>query len=288
MSSDFEFLRNVTIGQYIPTDSPVHRLDPRTKLLAAFFFALAVTATRSIVATLVLIVLLMIVTRVARLSVLYVLRGLLPALPFIVLLMLMQTLFQGRYTTCNVVFFEWWFIRISPCLLELVVLGALRLVAFLFIVSLLTLTTTSSYLMHGIEKLFGPLKRIGLPVHEFALANMIALRFIPTIAEELERIAKAQASRGGDLGGERWYRPDQIARARLPLIVPMFVNTLRRAEELVVAMEARSYLGGKGRTKFVELHFTALDMVVIAGSFLLWMAMWWLPWPTLKGLFPGV
>ncbi len=284
--SEFEFLRNVTIGQYIPEDSIIHRLDPRAKLIGALLFALAVSSTRSVIATIVLLVLLMIVTRLAHLEIRYVLRGLIPALPFIVLLMAMQLLFQGAYATCSIVYFEWWFVRISPCLLELVLLGALRLVAFLFIVSLLTLTTTASYIMHGTESLFAPLQPIGLPIHELALANMIALRFIPTIAEELERIAKAQASRGGDFGGEKWYRPDRIARARLPLIVPLFVNTLRRAEELVVAMEARSYVGGKGRTKFVELHLDIASWVAIGLSLAVWLAAWLLPWPTLRTWFP--
>ena len=283
--SEFEYLRNVTVGQYIPTDSFVHRLDPRTKLLAALFIALAVTTTRSIVATLVLIGLVMAVAKVSRIEVRYVLRGLLPALPFIVVLMLMQLLFQGRYSVCNAAWFEWWFVRITPCLVELVILGALRLVVFLFLVSLLTLTTTASHIMHGVESLLAPLQRIGLPVHEFALANIIALRFIPTIAEELERIAKAQASRGGDFGGEKWYRPDRVARARLPLIVPLFVNTLRRAEELIVAMEARGYLGRKGRSKFVELRLHRTDWLVIVLCLGVWLLIWLLPWPA-RSNFP--
>ena len=284
--SEFEFLRNVTIGQYIPADSIIHRLDPRSKLLGALFFALAVSSTRSIIATLVVLVLLMGVVVLSKLPIPYVLRGLLPGLPFLIFLFAMQILFQGGNIPCGVTWFEWWFVRITPCLAELVVLGMLRVVAFLYIVSLLTLTTTSSYLTHGIEILLAPLQRIGLPVHEFALANMIALRFIPTLAEELERTAKAQASRGGDFGNAPWYRPDLMARARLPLIIPLFVNALRRAEDLVLAMEARSYVGGKGRTKFVELHFRAVDWVAILLSLAVWLAVWLLPWPTLRTWFP--
>ncbi len=284
--SEFEFLRNVTIGQYIPADSIIHRLDPRAKLLGALFFALAVSSTRSVIATVLVLVLLMGVVVLSKLPIPYVLRGLLPGLPFLIFLFAMQILFQGGNIPCGVTWFEWWFVRITPCLAELVVLGMLRVVAFLYIVSLLTLTTTSSYLTHGIEILLAPLQRIGLPVHEFALANMIALRFIPTLAEELERTAKAQASRGGDFGNAPWYRPDLMARARLPLIIPLFVNALRRAEDLVLAMEARSYVGGKGRTKFVELHFRAVDWVAILLSLAVWLAVWLLPWPTLRTWFP--
>jgi len=272
--SEFEFLRNVTIGQYIPANSVVHRLDPRTKLLAALLLALTVSTTRSIVATLCLLVVLMAVTRLARVDIRFVLRGLLPALPFILALMLMQLLFQGAYQECAVTYWEWWFIRITPCMIKLVVLGALRLVIFLFVMSLLTLTTTASYILHGIESLLGPLQRIGAPVHEIALANIIALRFIPTIADELERVVKAQVSRGGDFGDATWYRPDKLVRTRLPLIVPLFVNTLRRAEDLIVAMEARAYVGRAGRTQFVELHFAAMDWAVIAFGIGLWIAVW--------------
>lgn len=284
--SEFEFLRNVTIGQYIPAESIIHRLDPRAKLLGALFFALAVSSTRSVIATVIVLALLMGVIILSKLPIPYVLRGLLPGLPFLIFLFVMQILFQGGNIPCGVTWFEWWFVRITPCLAELVVLGMLRVVAFLYIVSLLTLTTTSSYLTHGIEILLAPLQRIGLPVHEFALANMIALRFIPTLAEELERTAKAQASRGGDFGNAPWYRPDIMARARLPLIIPLFVNALRRAEDLVLAMEARSYVGGKGRTKFVELHFGMSDLVAIGLSLAVWLAVWLLPWPTLRTWFP--
>lgn len=284
--SEFEYLRNVTVGQYIPTNSIIHRLDPRAKLLAALFFAFAISSTRSLLATLLVIALLLAIASLARLGILYVLRGLLIGLPFLIFLFAMQFLFQGTNIPCGIVWFEWWFVRITPCLIDLLALGALRVVAFLFIVSLLTLTTTSSYLTHGIELLLGPFQRIGLPVHEFALANMIALRFIPTLAEELERIAKAQASRGGGTGPIPWYRPDEMARARLPLIVPLFVNALRRAEELVIAMEARCYIGGRGRTKFVQLHMRPADWGVIGFTLAIWLAIAFLPWPTLWTVFP--
>jgi len=285
---EFEFLRNVTIGQYIPTDSIIHRLDPRTKLLSALCFALAVSATRSAAATVLVLALLMGVIRLSKLPIPYVLRGLLPGLPFLIFLFVMQTLFQGGNIPCGIVWYEWWFVRMTPCLAELVVLGMLRVVAFLYIVSLLTLTTTSSYLTHGIEILLAPLQRIGLPVHEFALANMIALRFIPTLAEELERTARAQASRGGDFGSAPWYRPDIMARARFALLIPLFVNALRRAEDLVLAMEARSYVGSKGRTKFVELHFGAADWAVLLLSLAVWLSVWLLPWPVLRTWFPSL
>jgi energy-coupling factor transport system permease protein len=271
---EFEFLRNVTVGQDLPTNSPVHRLDPRTKLLLALLMVLAATSTTSLLTTLLLLGVLGGTTGIAQLDARYVLRGVLPVAPFLLFLMAMQLLFQGRFSLCSTVWYEWHFVRLTPCLLELVLLGALRLLLFLFVLSLLTLTTTAAYLLHGIEQLLGPLQRIGLPVHEFALANIIALRFIPTIAEELERVAKAQVSRGGEFGSEPWYRPDRVARARLPLLVPLFVNTLRRAEELVVAMQARSYLGSQGRSRFVELRLKPADWGALALGGTLLLLVW--------------
>lgn len=283
---DFELLRNVTIGQYIPTDSVVHRLDPRAKIVAALLLALAISSTRSILASAILIGFLLITAWVARISPVYVLRGLLPGLGFIIFLFVMQILFQGAVVPCRTIYFEWWFIRITPCILQLVVLGALRVVAFIFIVSLLTMTTTASYLTHGIEILLSPFQRIGLPTHEVALANMIALRFIPTLAEELERIMKAQASRGGAIGTTNWWRPDLMARERMPLIVPLFVNALRRGEELVLAMEARCYVSGKGRTRFVQFQSRPLDWIVGFCALAVFLGAWLIPWPPISSFVP--
>ncbi|MGL4649279.1 MAG: energy-coupling factor transporter transmembrane component T family protein, partial [Caldilineaceae bacterium] len=227
MSAEFDILRNITIGQYIPAESVVHRLDPRAKLLATLALIFAVTATSSLVAGLLIVVFLALVIHLARIEVTYVLRGLLPGLGFLIFIFLVQLVFQGRNIRCDVVWFEWRFLVLSPCLLQLLALGAIRVVAFLFIASLLTMTTTASHLTHGAEMLLSPFQRVGLPAHEIALAMTIALRFIPTLAEELDRIMKAQASRGAAIGERRWWRPDIMARERFPLFVPLFLNALR-------------------------------------------------------------
>lgn len=274
MASDFEILRNITIGQYIPVDSPVHRMDPRAKLLVTLLLALTVSVTRNVLAGFVLLLGLFVITKLARLDITYVLRGLLPGMGFLVFLFLMQIVFQGANAPCDVYWFQWRFVQLSPCLVWMVVLGAIRVVAFLFIVSLLTMTTTASHMTHASEALLSPFQRIGLPAHEVALANTIALRFIPTLAEELDRIMKAQASRGAEMGERRWWRPDKMARERMPLFVPLFVNALRRAEELVVAMEARGYVGSKGRTRYVQFHSRPLDWIVVVAAVGLWLAAW--------------
>lgn len=285
---NFELLRNVTIGQYIPVDSPVHRLDPRAKLVCTALLFLAISTTRSILAAWLLIGLLLAIARLANLPLGYVLRGLLPGLGFIIFLFVMQLLFQGAVVPCNVAFFEWSIVRITPCMVELVLLGITRVVAFILIISLLTMTTTASHLNHAVEALLAPLQRIGLPVHEVALANMIALRFVPTLVEETERIMKAQASRGAEIGSEKWWQPIRIARGRLPLIVPLFVNALRRAEDLVLAMESRCYVGGKGRTKYVRFHSRLLDWVIVAAMTLVYVAVLLIQWPTIYTVFPGL
>ena len=133
--------------------------------------------------------------------------------------------------------------------------------------------------MHSIEILLAPLRRIGVPVHEIALMNMIALRFIPTLAEELERIMKAQASRGGMIGRTAWWRPDQLAQARIPLIIPLFLTALRRAEDLILAMEARGYVSGARRTRFAQLDWQGLDTIALLLMATVFLLAWRFPWP---------
>lgn len=278
MASEFELLRNITIGQYIPGESPIHRMDARFKLVAVFFLVLAVTAANTIVTSLLFVAFIMGVAVLARISTLYVLRGLIPALGALAVLLTFQLFFNGGNVPCSVMWFEWRFIQISPCLVRVLIMGLIRVVAFIFIISLLTMTTTASHLTHGAEWLMAPLSRIGFPGHEIALAMTVALRFVPTLAEEFDRIAKAQASRGAAMGEARWWRPDLIIRERLPLLVPLFVNALRRSEDLVTAMEARAYLGSKGRSTFVHFNSTLKDWLMLGVVIALWLLFWVLPW----------
>jgi energy-coupling factor transport system permease protein len=278
MSTNFETLRNITIGQYIPGESPIHRMDARFKLVATGVLILAITAGSTVVSALLAVAFLLAVTLLARISMPYILRGLIPAAGFLVLIVVFQLLFQGPNVACSEMWFEWHFVQISPCLVRVLTLGLIRVVAFLFLVSLLTMTTTASRLTHGAEALMAPLSRVGFPGHEIALAMTVALRFVPTLAEEMDRITKAQASRGASIGEAPWWRPDRIIRERLPLLVPLFVNALRRAEELVTAMESRAYIGDKGRTTFVHFKAAAIDWLFLGACVALWLAFWLLPW----------
>ncbi|MGE5140691.1 MAG: energy-coupling factor transporter transmembrane component T family protein [Rudaea sp.] len=262
---EFEFLRDVTIGQYLPINSFLHRLDPRAKLVAFLAIVLAVTLTGTYLGSAVLLAVTLLLVAAARIPIGYALAGIRPALPFILILVALQILFPPPSVGSPVVF-TFGPIALTADNVRLIVISMVRLVEFILLVSLLTFTTTTTAIAHGQESLLDPLKRIGLPVHEFALTMTIALRFVPIIAEEAERLVKAQASRGADLATGSRFRFIQQTRKLIPLVVPLFISALERAEELIVAMEARGYLGGKGRTRYVRFHATAVDLgaVVLA------------------------
>lgn len=283
---EFELSRNIVVGQYMPTGSPIHRLDPRTKIVVALCMALALSSVRSLIGSALLLIGLLLITRGAGLSIRFVLRGLLPALTILTILFVLQLWFQGWREPSERVYFEWQFIRITRVSVHLIGLGVIRVLAFLFLFSLLTMTTTATHLTHGIEMLLSPLRRIGLPVQEIAMVNMISIRFVPTLVDELERIMKAQASRGGAVGALRGWNPITLARSRLPLIVPLFLNALQRAEELVLAMEARGYRGGAARTRYAQFHLTTVDTLVMAGVALFCWLIWRIPWPPLYAFSP--
>jgi energy-coupling factor transport system permease protein len=281
---NFELMRNVTIGQYIPTDSPIHRLDPRTKILASIFLILGISFNMSIIANTLFLIVVLLITYVSRVPIKYMLRGFLLGLPVLIAIFVMQLFFQGWVEPSGKVYLEWGFIRITRYSLHLMAISAFRVVSFIFLTSLITMTSTTTELTHGVESLLKPFRRIGVPSHELALILMIALRFVPTLAEEMERIMKAQASRGADIGRQGFWRPDKAARIMLPLVVPLFMGAFRRAEDLILAMEARCYVGGDDRTKYVELHARPVDYLVVAGTFLFMLLLILFPWPSLRSI----
>jgi energy-coupling factor transport system permease protein len=285
---EFELSRNIPIGQYIPTGSLVHRLDPRTKLLATFFLFVAVSFTRSLLSTLVILGLLLLVTRLARLPFGYIFRSVVASLPILALFLLLALLYLGWQEPVGRVYFEWSFVRLTRGALQVTMLSILRLLSMLLLISLPSLTTTITELTHGVELLLLPWRRVGAPAHEIALVVTIALRFVPVLAEELERVMKAQASRCGAIGEVSIRRPIQMARTLLPLIVPLFVNGFRRAEELALAMEARGYVTGKPRTRLITLHSTWLDWLLVTLVFALCVAVLVAPWPPVHRFFPGL
>ncbi len=259
----FELSRNILIGQYIPADTFVHRLDPRTKIISTLVLLFAVSFTRSLTACAIFLLAILLAARLSQIPLDFVLRPFIRGLPFLLVFLSMSVLFMGWQEPSGVVLFEWRWIRITSNALLLAALSILRLVSILILVSLPTLTTKITELTHGVESLLQPFRRFGLPAQDIALVATIALRFVPILTEELERVIKAQASRGGAIGNLSWRQPVQVARAMLPLIVPLFVNAFRRAEEMAVAMEARCYVRGAERTRMFKLNGTWLDGVVV-------------------------
>ena len=261
-AGEFEFLRNVTIGQYLPTGSAFHRLDPRAKLVMAVLFLIGVLASDSLIGQAAAHAAVVAGLLLARIPLSYAWRGLRAALPFLALLALLQVLTIPR-NDVGYVFWRWGWLAITTVDLLAAAVSLARFVALILGLSLFSLATSTTELAHGTEHLLRPLQRLGLPAHEFSLMLVIALRFVPLLALEAERMAKAQASRGADLGRGRG-NPFQRARRMLPLLVPLFVAALRRAETLATAMEARCYTGGKGRTHLIQLQARWPDVLAVA------------------------
>jgi energy-coupling factor transport system permease protein len=267
-AGEFELLGRMTIGQYLPTDSPIHRLDARAKLLMGLLLATAAVASSSVVGVAMLLLTLFAALYLARVALRFAFAGLRPVLPFLLLLAALQAVAIPQYGVGSPVLWRWSVFAVTS---RSLIAGAMLIGRFCAIalgLSLFSFTTTTTELTHGIEHLLLPFQRVGLPAHEFALVAIIAVRFLPSLAEEAERLMKAQASRGADFGaGQR----NLVRRARLllPLLVPLFLAALRRAEMLIEAMEARCYMGGKGRTHLVHMRASLADYLALLGALVL-------------------
>mgnify|MGYP001533378571 CR=1 FL=1 len=244
----------IVLGQFVPGDSPVHRLDPRTKILAMIAYIVLVFLVRAMPVFAVPLLFVLGALLVSGVPARYALSSLRP-MRWLIAFMFLINLF---FTQGDRVLFSWWIIRVTAEGLRQAVFISPRLILLVAGTSLLTLTTSPIALTDGLERLLKPLKRIRFPAHELAMMMTIALRFIPTLLEETERIRKAQMARGADFetGG-------LLARARamVPLLVPLFVSAFRRADELAMAMESRCYHGGEGRTRMHELHYARRDLL---------------------------
>lgn len=270
---NFEFLRNVTIGQYFAGTSIVHRIDPRTKITVLIILAIVNSFITSYTGNAILLAVCTAYVIASGISLRFILSGVKPALPIIIVYAFMQLLFFGEayqpYGLASQIYFEWGIITISNGSVQLVVVTLMRFLEILFLVSLLTATTTTTDIAHAVEDMLKPFQRVGVPAHEISLIGTIALRFVPIFAEQLEIIMKAQASRGADLGGGGVFQFVKTTRQMVSLIVPLFVDAFRRAEDLILAMEARCYMGGKKRTQMMHFHMANVDYVVIGANLVL-------------------
>lgn len=268
MPSEFELSRNITIGQYVPTGSFIHRLDPRIKLLSFTILVLAIALNTSYLGNIIGLLLSIYLFWASKIPISYGLSGVKPAIPFIMILALLQLLFQGEIFSGGTVYFEYGFILITSESIRLVIVSAIRFVEIIFLSSVLTLSTSTTELTHAIQSLLSPLRKIKFPVHEFSLIVTIAIRFVPTFAMEMEKMMKAQASRGADFGSGSWWRIIQRTKDMLPIIIPLFNIALSRAEDLILAMESRCYTPGNDRSTYSVYRAIAKDYIVLAVSLL--------------------
>lgn len=245
---------NITLGQFLPGSSAVHRLDPRTKILLMVVYIVIVFLVKTLWIFALPTALLIAMFLFARVPASYFFSSLKP-MRWLLVFMFVINLFV---TAGETVLFAWKFIRLTQEALEQAVYITLRLALLVAGTSILTLTTSPIALTDGLEKLMSPLRRLRFPVHELAMMMTIALRFIPTLMEETDRIQKAQMARGADFESGNLF---QRAKSMIPILVPLFVSAFRRADELAMAMESRCYHGGEGRTRMRELHFHAGDLV---------------------------
>ena len=249
-------ISDITLGQFFPGFSPLHRLDPRTKIICAIFFIVAVFVANNPVAFVFLMLFVGILVTISRISVRTILKGIKPII-FILIFTSLINLFLTTGASEPLVSF--YFIKIYEEGIYRAIFMSIRVIILIIGTSvLLTYTTSPISLTDGIESLLKPLKKIGVPVHSFAMMMSIALRFIPTLVEETEKIMNAQKSRGADFSSGGLVKR---AKALIPLLVPLFVSSFKRADELATAMECRCYRGDVNRTKLVKLEYKSLDVV---------------------------
>ena len=251
-------LKDITIGQYFPGKSVVHKLDPRFKIIITGIFIAMLFSADSFIAMAVGIVFLIVSFLLSKIPLKLMLKSIKPIVPIIIFTSVLNIFFLD-----GVVLFKIGFLKVTYEGLRTSAFMIIRIIALIMGSSLLTYTTSPITLTDAIERLLSPLKRVKLPVHELAMMMTIALRFIPTLIEETDKIMSAQKARGADMESGSLL---QRAKALTPILIPLFVSAFRRAEELAVAMECRCYQGGDGRTRLRQLHSSGGDYFALGIS----------------------
>lgn len=244
-------LRDITLGQYYQADSPIHKMDPRVKLVGTIVYIVTLFLYRNLTIYLIALLFLTAVVKLSKVPLSFIVRG----LKAIMILLLITALFNLFLTQGDPIFTVWKLSLTWEGVFNAFYL-CVRLIMLIVGSSLMTLTTTPNQLTDGLESLLGPLKKIRVPVHEIAMMMSIALRFIPILMEETDKIMKAQMARGAEFDSGN---PVKKIKALIPLLVPLFISAFRRANDLAMAMEARCYQGGEGRTKMKPLKYRRID-----------------------------
>lgn len=246
-------LTDITIGQYIPHNSVIHKLDPRIKIIATFVFIIAVFMAKSFYSYLLLFLFTISVILSSKIRFITVLKSIKPIAVLIVFTALINMFLNGG----DDILIKFGFLTVTCTGIKSAVAMSLRLVLLVTGTSLLTYTTAPIMLTDGIESLLSPLKKIGFPSHELAMMMTIAIRFIPTLLEETDKIIRAQKARGADFESGNVIKR---TKALIPVLVPLFINSFRRADDLALAMECRCYRGGEGRTRLKQLKIQRADI----------------------------
>lgn len=247
-------IRDITLGQYYPTNSFVHKLDPRTKLFGTLLFIISLFLVTNWYGYLIAVVFLIVLIRTSGVPVKFIVKGLKP-----VLFLLLFSVVFNLFLTPGEAVVSFWIFKITREGVRMASFMAARLILLIMGSSLMTFTTTPNQLTDGLETSLRPLNYIRVPVHDISMMMSIALRFIPILVEETDKIMKAQMARGADFEHGSLI---QKAKNLVPLLVPLFISAFRRATDLAMAMEARCYRGGQGRTKMKPLRYTAQDRLV--------------------------
>ena len=246
-------MRDITIGQFYPADSVIHKLDPRVKLIATFAFLISLFVGNGILAYVIATIFLAAVIKLSKVPFKMIMKGLKA-----IIIILLITVSFNLFLTDGEILFQLGFLKVTKEGVSVAFFMALRLIYLVVGASLMTLTTTPNDLTDGLESVLAPLNKIKVPVHEISMMMSIALRFIPILMEETDRIMKAQKARGADFDSGNLI---QKAKSMIPLLVPLFISAFRRANDLAMAMEARCYRGGEGRTKMKPLRYEKRDRI---------------------------
>lgn len=250
-------LKDITIGQYYPTNSIIHKLDPRVKIFFTFIFMISLFIINTFVPYILIVSVLFTVIKLSKIPFSYIIRG----IKGIIYLLLFTFVLNILFTPGKQILFQYGIIKITK---EAVIIGFFMLIRLTLLIigtSLLTLVTRPIQLTDALESILSPFKKIGVPSHELAMMMTIALRYIPTLLDETDKIMKAQMARGADFESKNVINR---AKSMIPLLVPLFISAFRRADELGMAMEARCYHGGEGRTRLKPIRYDTRDYIAIA------------------------
>lgn len=246
-------IRDITLGQYYHADSVIHKLDPRVKLIATFVYIISLFVVDNLIGYAICFTFLAVAIGLSKVPVKFMVRGMKA-----ILFLLIITVIFNLFLTPGDVLVSFWIFTITKQGVKMAFTMAVRLSMLIIGSSVMTLTTTPNNLTDGLESIMKPLKKIKVPVHEIAMMMSIALRFIPILLEETDKIMKAQIARGADFESGNLFKK---AKSMVPLLVPLFISAFRRANDLAMAMEARCYQGGEGRTKMKPLVYKKRDAI---------------------------